>query len=352
MVADAPRQARPRSRTTNAPRHKRAPITTTSFDLKREASVATRTLIAAGYRITDIISHRRHLDVYCERPDILGTPVPYLIVICDTARPPSDDIDNIRRDAESQKRVLVVVATSCGDDWIAWLDFLAALGGGVPSWRALGDDYSDVLRTLGKNKLPPGEEGEAWRLFEEACADGLGFVLGRRVLLMGGAKRATKVSDMLTQTPDGRLLVIDAKASGGPYNVTWPRLRALVEYVERQRDRQRGLVDVSGALIIASEFEQSTEQLKDIAGKFVARTGVPLALLPVDTLLAMVRGLASQPHVRGAMRWADIFCQPGLVTGKAFAREFTAASSERFGPDGPRAAVRVKSRAARRPRNS
>src|SRR5262249_22987089 len=203
----------------------------------------------------------------------------YLFAICDGPEPPPDDLPNIESDAARSRRLLVLVAGNGGDKWIAWNDFLIALGGAVRSWRALGPDYETALITLAQNQLCEGQQGEPWRLFEEAVGDGLEFLFGRRVQRLGGAARGRKVPDLLAQSPDRRLLVVDAKASKDPFDASSPQLRPLAEYVNKQKVRQQGVIEVSSALIVASAFKQEIHALQEISGEFLTETQIPVAFL-------------------------------------------------------------------------
>jgi len=312
-----------------------APATPADFTVATAVSVASRTLTAAGFTVTNCIRQRSHAALECERPDLLGSTVRYLVALCEGRFPPPDDIPNIRRDAAREDRLLVMVAETGGDDWLAWSDFLLALGGAVPIWRALGPGYDSALLTLSRNELPEGLKGEAWRLFEEAVADGLEFLFGRRVLRLGGAARGTRVADLLAHTPDGRLLIVDAKASSKSFDAAWPELRALGEYVQKQQARQRGGIEVAAALVVAPVFKQEPEALAAVAGEFLAERRVPVTFATASTLLHMVATARDRPRLRPALRWSNVVCQPRLITDEHFDVEVRAAERERFEPDSP-----------------
>jgi hypothetical protein len=87
------------------------------------------------------------------------------------------------RIAGREGRSLVMVGATATQLQLGWADFLDALGGGVPSCRALAPEYESNLLTTGSNKLPDGVTGEAWRLFEDLVADGFELVFGRVVIL-------------------------------------------------------------------------------------------------------------------------------------------------------------------------
>lgn len=303
---------------------------TSDFGVPIEPRVVTRTLTAAGYQITNFRRQHNHGQWICDRVDQLGARVPYLIAVFDSDEPIEAELRLATQLADRTGRVLVVVAQGPGDSWVGAEEFLERLGGAVPTWRALGAEYPDVLRISSTNITPPGLSGEGWAVFESAVADGLEFIFGRRVRRLGGTRRGLRVSDMITKTPDENILVVDAKASGAKYDVGAPNLRPLVEYVKNQRTRQRGRLEVGGALIVANSFEQAPERLRDIAAEFLADTKVPLAYLEVETLLHMITRCSAKPQSRNTLRWARLFCTVGLITASAFNTELAASDREMF----------------------
>jgi hypothetical protein len=142
---------------------------------------------------------------------------------------------------------------------------LDAFGGAVPSWRALGPEYLQNLQTASCNRLPIGQKGEAWRLFEQLVADGLEFGFARRVRRLGAEKRGSRLCDMTAQIPEGQILVVDAKATETSFDAAIHNLRPLIEYTNNQRLRQRGYNDVLAALVISKDFNQDASELASIS---------------------------------------------------------------------------------------
>jgi hypothetical protein len=264
----------------------------------------------------------------------LGARVPYLFAVTDTGDLSDSTVERIRNVAFREARVPVIIGPNPMDGTVTWNEFLEAFGGEVPSWRALSDDYPLRLETLAVNKLPKDESGEAWRLFEGAVADGLEFVLGRRVTRLGGGRRGQRVSDILVNTPDSAVCVVDAKAYESPFNVTAPALRSLGEYVTNQVTRQQGQNTVGSAILVAAAFQQNPESLLAAANGFLADYRVPLALIEIETLNEMVRRMSESPHLRSAIRWRQILCRIGLVEKKLFSQELEQARLERQARDG------------------
>ena len=152
------------------------PLSNSSFAIEVGVQVATRTLVAAGFIISDFRRGPHHGEYFCERVDSFGVPIPYLIAICDTDEPIESDLSYASRSAQQENRIFVVVARSTGDNWLGWDDFIDALGGAVPTWRALSHEYASIITTTAKNKKPVEFSGEAWQIFEDAVADGLEFI--------------------------------------------------------------------------------------------------------------------------------------------------------------------------------
>lgn len=199
----------------------------------------------------------------------------------------------------------------------------------MPSWRALDDSYLSKLKVAGSNAKPEGFEGEAWRLFESLVADGLEFCFGRSVRRLGAAKRGQKVSDMIALIPEGSVLVLDAKATSTSFNAAFSELRALAEYTENQRTRQRGFSEVFGAVVVSKAFDQDEPSLMHVSREFTSRSGVPVAFLEVDTLAHFVRYFKHQPNLRTGLKWRFLFAG-GLLTRTMFDKEVEALKGERY----------------------
>ena len=291
-------------------------------------SIATRTLLAAGYVISGVHRQPNHIEFKCERITRLGAVVQFLIAI--TAKPDfsSAEVADIEHTAANQNRVPALVAQAANNSQLSWKEFLDAMGGAVPAWRVLTEEFGRHLETASKNELPAGTLGEAWRLFEDLVADGLEFCFGRRVNRLGAHKRGKKVSDMVAPLPDFNVIVIDAKATAKEFDASWPSLRPLVEYVKKQEERQKGGGEVIAALVVTSKFQQEASVLAGIAREFLGETRIPLCFMTAGTLTYMVYELRKRPDVRNAVRWKMLF-SGGLVESGEIDREVQAAVSER-----------------------
>ena len=227
-------------------------------------SLATRTLVAAGYSVSGVHRQPTHIEFKCESTTRLGATFQLLIAITDQPIFRPDQVVEIGHEARNQNRVPVFVSCDGVSGQISWVDFLEAMGGAVPPWRVLTPDFAGHLKTAARNRLPPGFSGEAWRLFEELAGDGLELCFGRRVNRMGAYQRGKKVSDMVAPLPDFDVIVVDAKASEAGYDASSPSFRALTEYVEKQKVRQRGGGQVVAALVISSQFLQDEAGLAKV----------------------------------------------------------------------------------------
>ena len=87
-----------------------------------------------------------------------------------------------------RERRLVAIASAEGPALAFLYEFLAALGGAVPNWRALAPGFEETYLTLARNESPLGTTVEAWSAFEDATADAFEFLLGVRVNRLGGKK--------------------------------------------------------------------------------------------------------------------------------------------------------------------
>ncbi|MCJ7767171.1 hypothetical protein MUP79_02105 [Candidatus Bathyarchaeota archaeon] len=284
----------------------------------------TRTLIAAGFTITDFRRQPHYGEYLCEQPDVFGATVRYTITIFDQI-PVVTDIEYASRISAQDARVFVAVAPEGGSTWIGWNDFIESLGGAVPSWRALSEIYPAVLVTTSQNRLPNGTVGEAWQMFEDAVADGLEYLFGKRVRRLGGHKRGRRSSDILAQTPDSRIIIVDAKASDDLYDVGSPELRPLKEYIETQKTRQRGRLEVGAALLVARGFRQNVNRLNELNGEFISDTRIPISFMEVDTLLHMINTLSRNSRYRNTIQWTRVVCAGGLVLAKKFNQELETA---------------------------
>ena len=287
---------------------------------------ATRTLLVAGFAIVRAQRQPTHAEVQCTRVDTLGSTISYLIAICDRELQP-DELDDVKNAANSLCLVPVIVTAVNTPRSIGWNSFLEALGGEVPTWRALTPDFADALRMTSRN-IRWGRTGEAWLQFEDLVADGLEFALGRRVRRLGGRMRGRRVSDMIAQLPNGSLLVADAKAARSDFDVRWDELRALVEYTKRQIERQQGHIPVTGAVLLSSEFRQSAKILGERSSDFLAETGVPLTFGRSEDIVVMCERMAERPDLRNAINWRRLFVG-GLFSTSKLVDEIQTADNER-----------------------
>jgi hypothetical protein len=301
-------------------------------EFEMERTVITTTLVAAGLSIVRVRRTPIGTEYLCDRCDALGATVKYYLVFIANSLY-REDFDALRRLATAEGRVLAVVTRSATDGSMSWEEFTEAIGGVIPSWRALAPTFPDMLRVLAANALPQGIQGEPWRLFENAVADALEFLFGRRVRRLGGHKRGRALGDLLAQTPDRRIILVDAKASGEPFSIGGPELRPLKDYAELQKRRQSGQLPVGAVLVVAAGFYQDETRLSELAGSFLAETQVPLSYLRVDTLIQMLSQLADRPDLRNGIRWSRVICAGGSVSEDTFNKECTSVDEERVRRD-------------------
>jgi hypothetical protein len=293
-------------------------------------AVAVRTLLVSGY-VLDSAAVRQptHIEIRCGKLSVFGVRVPFLIAITDTSSFTAEQIGDITALAVQETRSPVFVGSEPTDSQLGWEEFLSALGGQVPSWRAVSSTYAEALLTAASNRLPPNTTGEAWLIFEDLVCDGLEFVFGRRAHRLGGRRRGQKVSDIVAVLPGTELLIVDAKATQSEFDANWPSLRPLVEYVKKQQQRQQGHNIVHSAAIVSSNFEQSSSSLQELSNTFFAETHLPLTFVTADILSTMVIRLQQSTDVRAAINWKRVFSGGALLL-QTFEREFKEASNERI----------------------
>jgi hypothetical protein len=291
-------------------------------------ALAARTLLLAGYAIENSRRQPTHIEILCHKTSVLASDVRYLVAITEADSFTEHTVRELTRIAGREGRSLVLVGATATDLQLGWTDFLDALGGAVPSWRALAPEYENNLLTTATNRLPVGLSGEAWRMFEDLVADGFELVFGRKVRRMGARKRGQRVSDMITQIPDGAVLVVDAKATASAFNAAISELRPLIEYTRMQRLRQRGHNEVFAAVLVAPAFEQDASGLSGVSKQFLAETAVPVAFLQATVLGRMVASLSERPDLRVAIHWRSLF-SGGLIDVRDFQSELGRADTER-----------------------
>lgn len=291
-------------------------------------ATATRTLTAAGFRITGFQRSISHIEYSCERSDAFGVALQYVFLIFDTDQASDSIVSSRSSFARENGAAVVVVSKQAGGNALSWDDFLATLGGAVPNWRALTDDFFDVLRDSGRNIAVDGYEELPWRVFEDAVADALEFIFGRRVRRLGGRRRGLRVPDSLASTPDGAVIVVDAKSSASPFDVTNDELRPLKEYVLNQKIRQTGSQPVTSALLVGDAFKQDETRLRELSNDFIAEVGVPLTFLTSDDVGQAVKLLAPDIRMRNKLRWRRWLCVGGLARQSVLEQELVRAKDE------------------------
>lgn len=293
---------------------------TLTFPIGSPVEDVVRTLLAAGGEIVDFDRHGRHVEISVDMPTIFGTRSGFLVGITEGSGFTDDEIASISAEAKRSGRSLLLAATTPGERWQSISDLLDALGGAVPSWRALEATFENALITTSTNALPSGLNGEAWQLFEDLVADGLEYLLGRRVRRRGGRRRGRKLSDMLAQLASGEILVIDCKATSGAFDASIAELRPLLEYTRDQIARQRGQDPVFGALVISSAFKQDEDALLNVSREFFASVRTPVSFCEASVLAFLISECRRAPTIRNGVSW------PGLFAGG----QVTLARSRRF----------------------
>jgi hypothetical protein len=106
-----------------------------------------RTLVASGYAITGSTRQLRHIEVSCQRRTAIGAEVRFLVALTDAAQFSHSELEELHRVAARQGQALALVAGEPGSERLSAAEFLVALGGVIPSWRALLPEFASWLRT-------------------------------------------------------------------------------------------------------------------------------------------------------------------------------------------------------------
>ena len=279
-----------------------------------------RCLVVNGYNI--ILTHRQptHVELSCEWTDQFGCISRYLFIICDESTPSDQQLIHLNKIAKEQGQNAVVVSDKFHSS-LSPVEFFEILGGTVPSWRALGPTYESVLLESSCNKKIKGNDNQPWKIFEDAIADGLEFVFGKRVQRLGGNKSGKRVSDMLAQLPDKTVIIIDAKASKKPFDASWKNLRALAEYTKHQVKKSKGIVQLGASFIVSSSFKQDNQRLFKIGNDFIAQTSIPLLFIVAEDLAHIIISLSKTPSLRNKIDWHNLVCRTGIFDKKSFDEE-------------------------------
>lgn len=126
------------------------------------------------------------------------------------------------------------------------------------------------------------------------------------------------------------MLVVDAKASKDPYDMSVETQRQLQEYVKQMISYQKGANPVGAAVVVSRQFAQDENRLSAIANDFLADTRIALSFLPVERLLEMITFFRDHPQLRRAFRWARVFCQNGFITTDRIKREAKSLRDQRI----------------------
>lgn len=270
--------------------------------------------MAGGYAIKEAIRQPTHIEIVAERLDEFDNTVGYLFAITDANEFTDDDLVDLTKAASDGQSHLVLISRNPSNSGLSSAEVLERLGGAIPAWQALSDDYPLRLEQLARNELPQSEGGEAWRLFEDAVSDGLEFLFARRIKRLGGGKRGSRVADCICKTPDDAIILVDAKAASEGFNAANENLRALKEYATQQKRIQSGQQPLSCCLIVSSRFDQSPDRLMKTGLEFMSETGVPACFITSDTLGSMISLIASAGvRQRLAIHWRKVFVVPGLI---------------------------------------
>src|SRR5260370_82281 len=112
---------------------------------------------------------------------------------------------------------------------------------------------------------------------------------------------------MIAPLPDFSVVVVDAKAAGSGFDVNAGSLRALEEYVIKQKQRQQNGGDVIAAPAVSSRVCEAERGLAAAAKEFLGQPRTPLCCMTAGDLWQIVRAFRDKPDFRNCVRWKILF---------------------------------------------
>jgi hypothetical protein len=251
---------------------------------------------------------------FAERTDLLGVRLRYLIAVAACELNLADTM-TLEKAAAKVKAALVIVGhaplAAVTTSVLTYSQFSDRLGGSIFSLLPLDPDYGSKLRTLGNNEIPVGLQGVANDLFEQYVHAGLQFIFRSRVVRYGQERRGEEVPDGVTSNQSTPLLMYDAKAAKGGYEMTTTSERQFADYVNSfHRDYERIVGRLAAFLVISGAFKDSASSLGRRSRKVYADCGIPLSFLDAATFSEIVAMLVHEPLFRLAIDWRLVFSEP------------------------------------------
>jgi hypothetical protein len=281
-------------------------------------SLAVRTLFANGFQLRKVLSEPGYALVIAHRLDEFDVAQRYCFAIFEDEFSPTQ-VEIVQIAAKHYAAEPVLVGPGMADvPTLEWERFMSLFGGPVFSRKPFEPQFREHLRELGRNRLPEGVEGKADDLFELYVKEGLGFILGQRVVRLGQDRRFQSRPDGLALPSQGFYALYDAKAARDGYEVDQNGVRQFGSYVTEFHNRYSTYRQrLNSFLVVSGKFKQRDQALDRRSKDFLAEYRVPLCFLTADALGEMIEILSQKPVVRQAINWSRVFsdsvARPSLV---------------------------------------
>ena len=284
-----------------------------------------RTLVFAGFVPETVERHPGFALLHMTRFDEFGARHRYAFALADERALAEAEIGSARIIAEDRGEQLVVIGSARADvTAVPWERFANLFGGPVSATSALEPGFTEALRTLGRNELPPGLVGQPDDLFEEYVRAAFEFIFAGRVIRYGQERRFEKRSDGIALPNDRFRALYDAKAYEHGYPVTADSVRQFASYIEEFKQRYEPYIPRQHAFIVVSAtFAQGEAALRNRSTELLAQCGVPLACLTAEVLGEIIRMVSAEPAARRAINWPLVFSR-AVVDAKMVSTEIEA----------------------------
>jgi hypothetical protein len=170
--------------------------------------------------------------------------------------------------------------------------------------------------------LPTGLLGRSDEVFEDYVGAGLEFLVCHRVAKYGHRRRGESMADGVSFLDPG-LVMYDAKAAAGGYEVSLETVRQSADYISDFVTRYNKVVKrVTVFLLVSSSFSNTRESLEDRSMELFSRVGTVMSFLDADTLANAVEHFVHHPRTRQSTDWMKILTMrnPTLRAIKAAAQ--------------------------------
>jgi hypothetical protein len=270
-----------------------------------------RTLAVNGFTVSRVTRRSYGMLVYCERIDLFGTSIPYVVVMAERDLSAAE-LTGALRTARNQGSNPILVGGDASGKMAAFslAAFEAKLGGPIDSFLPLERSYGERLRRLGSNTRVDGLTGDPEDLYEKYVYAGLQFVLNSRVVRYGQRFTGAILPDGVAIVAGRPLFMYDAKASARGYTVSRDAIRQFADYIRRFHSSYETYLGRLNAFVVLSTAFQATGTKVSRSAELHSECGVPLVYMSSATLAHLVAVTAKRPILRGVMRWPEIFAPP------------------------------------------